>query len=423
VNELDLPLSLLPLCVLIMTFFSAFASCCQIEATPESEVDMVVDDNMSQPILPNVDEPSRREKLKEIVETNKVFLHIAKDRIDDVVASFKGPLRVAAGTTIIKQGETVESTEPSLYVLMAGSVDVLVAKAADKPPGQRAATFDVSGQTFGQVALLYDCPRTATVISRASSELWHLDRESFKNGTDENGLEAIVAKHCETVEKFGLRPNSVARGFGIFDIDLTLSDPSELQYNLGCYYNMCKASTSIIATLACFEHWHGNKKVNGCAKVIPTVHKSRSNDARVFFFDDNLEWGGKESVAGICNLRDVDTGKFVEFGEGSNGFCQDRTCRFTVIQHSSEYNAVLVKANILDAMEFPSYFTDIINKYSKPGEKIITYMDVNSTILSSDSVSEKDMAVVLLGTLCEFITIKPGEAFTVEWETRSPVAV
>merc|ERR1712007_339596 len=138
---------------------------------------------------------------------------------------------------------------------------------------------------------------------------------------------------------------------------------------------------------------------------------------RVFFFDDNLEFEGTEKSSGICNLRNAETGEFIDFGEGVNGFRTARAARHTIIYYSDEYNVVLVKANILDAMEDKAYFSSIIQTYAMPDEKIIVYMDVNSTIVCNDTVQGKDLAQSLMGTMFEFVEVKGKTLpFDLEWK-------
>lgn len=53
------------------------------------------------------------------------------------------------------------------------------------------------GDIFGELALLYSCPRTASVSSREASVVWELDRETFNNIV----LEGVIRKRnqCSAV--------------------------------------------------------------------------------------------------------------------------------------------------------------------------------------------------------------------------------
>jgi len=82
-----------------------------------------------------------------------------------------------------------------------------------------------------------------------------------------------------------------------------------------------------------------------------------------------------------------------------------------------------VKANILDAIEDPDYFTRIIQAYSKPDEKVVVFMDVNSTIICNDSVQSKDLSASLLSTMFELMELSPKAAFDFGWESCPPVSV
>lgn len=39
----------------------------------------------------------------------------------------------------------------------------------------------VPGEAFGELALLYNCPRAATIEAKTASELWSLDRRTFNH--------------------------------------------------------------------------------------------------------------------------------------------------------------------------------------------------------------------------------------------------
>lgn len=142
-----------------------------------------------------------------------------------------------------------------------------------------------------------------------------------------------------------------------------------------------------------------------------------------FFFDDNLEFEGNAGSSGICNLRDVTTGEFVDFAEGNNGFTRSLAAKHTMIYSSPIYRTVLVKANILDAMENTGYFSEVIRDYTAPGEKVLVFMDVNSTIVCNDSVQGKDAAASLLGTMFECIQFQPAQPVELEWKSYSKVSI
>jgi predicted MFS family arabinose efflux permease len=69
--------------------------------------------------------------------------------------------------TIIAQGEPGRS----FYLVGAGSCDVFV---DDKPIRSLSA-----GDSFGEISLLRDIPRTATVTAHVESQIWELDRSGF----------------------------------------------------------------------------------------------------------------------------------------------------------------------------------------------------------------------------------------------------
>eukprot|EP00928_Gymnodinium_smaydae_P095641 TRINITY_DN8263_c0_g3_i1.p1 TRINITY_DN8263_c0_g3~~TRINITY_DN8263_c0_g3_i1.p1 ORF type:complete len:436 (-),score=78.39 TRINITY_DN8263_c0_g3_i1:333-1568(-) len=193
--------------------------------------------------------------------------------------------------------------------------------------------------------------------------------------------------------------------------------------NISSYFRMCKELSGLHVTTSCFTTWKQSGRLNGSAKLIPAirVNSSASGNLRVFFFDDNVEFEGREQSSGICNLRDVETGNFVEFGLNCNGFTQDVAGSHTVIHHSSMYRNIIVKANLLDAMEDTNYFTNIIRAFSHPGEKIIVFMDVNSTILCSDTSAGKDTHSALLSSIFELMIAKPRGDVEFAWQDRSPV--
>jgi hypothetical protein len=76
-------------------------------------------------------------------------------------------LRVAAGAEVIRQGDVGDR----FYIVDAGSFEVEV-------DGHRISTVEAAG-FFGEIALLHDVPRTATVRALTDGAVWALDQEEF----------------------------------------------------------------------------------------------------------------------------------------------------------------------------------------------------------------------------------------------------
>jgi MFS family permease len=76
-------------------------------------------------------------------------------------------LPVPAGTEVIKQGDVGDR----FYVVDAGSFSVEI-------DGEHIETIDEGG-FFGEIALLHDVPRTATVRAVVDGAVWALDQEEF----------------------------------------------------------------------------------------------------------------------------------------------------------------------------------------------------------------------------------------------------
>jgi hypothetical protein len=77
------------------------------------------------------------------------------------------PLRLEPGTMIVREGDAGDR----FYIVAEGTVEI---SEAGKPISELEA-----GGYFGEIALLRDVPRTATVTSKTRVVLYALDREDF----------------------------------------------------------------------------------------------------------------------------------------------------------------------------------------------------------------------------------------------------
>jgi CRP-like cAMP-binding protein len=84
--------------------------------------------------------------------------------------------KVTAGDYVIRQGDDGDN----FYVIETGVFDVFKRNALSDPePGQRVLTYDGRG-SFGELALMYNQPRAASVVAVTDGVLWAMDRQSFR---------------------------------------------------------------------------------------------------------------------------------------------------------------------------------------------------------------------------------------------------
>ena len=95
------------------------------------------------------------------------------------LASSLSLLRVDRGETVLRQGDAGER----FYVVASGDLEVTV-------DGRRTRTLG-EGDFFGEIALLRDVPRTATVSAVTAADLYALERDEFL---------AAVTGHAESAE-------------------------------------------------------------------------------------------------------------------------------------------------------------------------------------------------------------------------------
>jgi hypothetical protein len=85
------------------------------------------------------------------------------------------PMKVAAGETVLRQGQPADR----FYIIARGELDILREDGDESGGDRRLATLG-PGQFFGEIGLLTDRPRTASVRARGPVELLALDRKHFE---------------------------------------------------------------------------------------------------------------------------------------------------------------------------------------------------------------------------------------------------
>jgi cAMP-dependent protein kinase regulator len=95
--------------------------------------------------------------------------------LEAVVDAFREE-RVNAREEVIRQGSTHAE---KVYLVDSGMLDAFKKKSSEEPhPGTKVFTYEGSG-AFGELAMLYNCPRAATVIAATTCLLWTIDRGTF----------------------------------------------------------------------------------------------------------------------------------------------------------------------------------------------------------------------------------------------------
>ena len=114
----------------------------------------------------------QRSRLREVLKANILFSHLSEINIDDVIDSFE-QVSKNDGDVIIEQGGEGDN----FYIIDSGLCDIYVAKGSG--PSNKVFTAKAGG-SFGELALMYNCPRAATVKASGPVTLWALDRQTFQ---------------------------------------------------------------------------------------------------------------------------------------------------------------------------------------------------------------------------------------------------
>mmetsp|Transcript_31581 Transcript_31581/g.64889 ORF Transcript_31581/g.64889 Transcript_31581/m.64889 type:complete len:1488 (-) Transcript_31581:142-4605(-) len=106
------------------------------------------------------------------MRSNTLFKACSEEEFDELVDVFS-PSEVPSNTIIIAEGD--EGDE--FFVMERGTVDVYV--------GNSHMAVLRAGSSFGELALMYGCPRSATLRARFFCKLWSISRTAFRGITSQ----------------------------------------------------------------------------------------------------------------------------------------------------------------------------------------------------------------------------------------------
>ena len=124
--------------------------------------------------------PEQMSRLRSAVSGNFLFTHLDEEQSQTVLNALVEKPVPAKDIKVIVQGDAGDF----FYVVEKGSFDVYIHPSGSLQPGQDGLGTKVNtigpGGSFGELALMYNSSRAATVISKEPSTLWSLDRVTFR---------------------------------------------------------------------------------------------------------------------------------------------------------------------------------------------------------------------------------------------------
>ncbi|SAM04425.1 hypothetical protein [Absidia glauca] len=116
-------------------------------------------------VVPKSDE--QRERIRVAIGNNFLFKNLDEEQYLDVVNAMVEK-RVAQTVKIIEQGGVGDY----FYIVESGTLDCLI--------NDSKVTEYAAGGSFGELALMYNAPRAATIVATSECVLWALDRVAFR---------------------------------------------------------------------------------------------------------------------------------------------------------------------------------------------------------------------------------------------------
>jgi CRP/FNR family transcriptional regulator, cyclic AMP receptor protein len=108
------------------------------------------------------------------------FAHLDDRSVDDLRARVRS-IHLQRGETLFRQGDR----DAALYLLVEGTVDIVQATGAGDRPGDRQPVATRRARTvLGELGLLLNVPRTATVVASTDAVCWELTQHAFSSAIE-----------------------------------------------------------------------------------------------------------------------------------------------------------------------------------------------------------------------------------------------
>jgi len=122
------------------------------------------------PVVAKTDD--QKDRLKNCLSKSFLFSSLEDQDMTIVIGAMKEE-SAQEGDIVINQGDQGDF----LFVIESGRLDCII-----KIDGEdKVVKTCESGDVFGELALLYNCPRAATVKAMEKAVMWKLDRDTFNN--------------------------------------------------------------------------------------------------------------------------------------------------------------------------------------------------------------------------------------------------
>lgn len=167
------------------------------------------------PVYPKL--PDERQFIAKVLNNNFIFEHLEPQELKSIIDAFE-KTEFKAGDEILKQGD---EKADYFYVIYKGSCSYHV---DGKKVGESGA-----GKSFGELALLYSCPRAATVKAMENCILFRVDQKSFRF--------VLQKKNVQTAEQKLdlLKKISFLKDLEIYDLQKLSSAMTPVNFETGDY--------------------------------------------------------------------------------------------------------------------------------------------------------------------------------------------